>query len=130
VVVAGQAFARRLCHAGRMTTKPRDPFERDRDVLGYIVAALALPRAVDGVESSLVRPEHHDRTPLHRLSVLLRVISVVAAGAVGACSTHHSALQAPEGEQFLTKKQRRSRRIQGCIRCFGWRSAEQSHLGF
>jgi hypothetical protein len=35
------------------------------------------------------------------LLALLRVISVVAAGAVGACSTHHSALQAPEGEQVL-----------------------------
>jgi hypothetical protein len=46
---------------------------------------------------------NHDRTPRHRLSVLLRVISVVAAGAVSACSTHHSALQAPQGEQFLIK---------------------------
>jgi hypothetical protein len=36
-----------------------------------------------------------------RLLAFLRTISLVAAGAVSACSTHHSALQAPEGEQVL-----------------------------
>jgi hypothetical protein len=40
--------------------------------------------------------------PIMRLFAFLRVISVVAAGAVGACSTHHSALQSPEGEQVFT----------------------------
>jgi hypothetical protein len=49
VMVAGQAFARRWCHAGCMTTKPRDPFGRAGDVVGYIVAAVILAPLVYAV---------------------------------------------------------------------------------